>query len=150
MVYKLTIYNVQLVFLLLFYVARGRGLLVVLGALAVLVVLGGGGAAGVLGDTRQICRGQNRPWDTRRSNAESSTAAGTRRVSAEMHPMTLASSGTPHTKPVAGAHSPSAIARITFGVMDIERRAIPYLSYAYPIMRFQSSSNQVPMRFQWR
>ena len=49
-----------------------------------------------------------------------------------------------------GVHSPSVITRITFGVMDIERRAIPYLSYAYPIMRFQSDSNQVPMRFQWR
>ena len=120
----------------------------------------GGGAAGVLGDTRQICRGQNRPWDTRRSNAESSTAAGNRRVSAEMHPMTLASSGTPKAKQTAGvrgilanargAHSPSAITRIAFGVMDKERRAIPYLSYAYPIVRFQSSSNQVPMRFQWR
>ena len=48
-----------------------------------------------------------------------------------------------------GAHSPSAITRMTFGVMDIERRAIPYLSYAYPIVRFQSSSNEVPMRFQW-
>ena len=66
----------------------------------------------------------------------------------------------PSTKPVAGsrgivtnvrgAHSPSPITRITFGVMDIEKRAIPYLSYAYPIVRFQSSSNQVPMRFQWR
>ena len=64
----------------------------------------------------------------------------------------------PSTKPVAGsrgivtnargAHSLSAITRITFGVMDIERRAIPYLSYAYPIVRFQSGSNQVPMRFQ--
>ena len=40
-----------------------------------------------------------------------------------------------------GAHSPSAITRIAFGVMDIERRAIPYLSYAYPIVRFQSGSN---------
>ena len=67
-----------------------------------------------------------------------------------MHPMTPASSPPPHTKPVAGAHSPSVITRITFGVMDIERKAIPYLSYAYPIVRFQSNSNQVPMRFQWR
>ena len=70
--------------------------------------------------------------------------ADTRRTNAEMHPMTQASSGTPHTKQMAGArgtvakawgvHSPSAVTRITFGVMDIDRRAIPYLSYAYPML----------------
>ena len=48
-------------------------------------------------------------------------------------------------KPVAGTNSLSTITRITFGVMDIARRAIPYLSYAYPIGRFQSGSNEVPM-----
>ena len=50
----------------------------------------------------------------------------------EEHPMTQASSGTPRAKQTAGArgilanargaHSPSAITRITFGVMDIEKR----------------------------
>ena len=92
--------------------------------------------------------------------AEGTTDCGSRRTTAEMHPMTQASSGTPHTKQTAGArgilanargaHSPSVITRITFGIMDIERRAIPYLSYAYHIVRFQSGSNQVPIRFQWR
>ena len=56
---------------------------------------------------------------------------------------------TPRAQQTAGVNYPSWITRITFGVMDIERRAIPYLSYAYPIVRFQSSSNEVPMRFQW-
>ena len=80
--------------------------------------------------------------------------ADTRRTTAEMHPMTQASSGTPHTKPVAGAgtraHSLSAITRITFGIIDIERTLLPYFSLTAPIVRFQSGSNQVPMRFQWR
>ena len=62
--------------------------------------------------------------------AEGTTDCGSRRTTTEMHPMTQASSGTPHTKQTAGvrgilanargAHSPSAITRITFGVMDIE------------------------------
>ena len=67
-------------------------------------------------------------------HAEGTTDCGYSATNAEMHPMTQASSGTPSTKPVAGAHSPSAITRITFGVMDIDRRAIPYLSYAYPML----------------
>ena len=33
--------------------------------------------------TRQVCRGQNRPWDTRRSNAESSTDGGSARDTRE-------------------------------------------------------------------
>ncbi len=36
--------------------------------------------------------------------------------------------------------------RITFGVMDKERRAIPYLSYAYPMLISLSDSDEVPMR----
>ena len=99
------------------------------------------------GVTRHVCRGQDRL-----------------RIFGGPPPNTKLLQGlgelAPSTKPVAGvrgivtnargAHSPSAITRMTFGVMDIERRAIPYLSYAYPIVRFQSGSNQVPMRFQWR
>ena len=80
--------------------------------------------------------------------------ADTRRTNAEMHPMTQASSETPHTKQMAGAgtraNSLSAITRMTFGIIDIERTLLPYFSLTAPIVRFQSGSNQVPMRFQWR
>ena len=80
--------------------------------------------------------------------------ADTRRTNAEMHPMTQASSGTPHTKQMAGAgtraNSLSAITRMTFGIIDTERTLLPYFSHTDPIVRFQSGSNQVPMRFQWR
>ena len=76
--------------------------------------------------------------------------ADIRRTTAEMHPMTLNVIGDPEGLTDGGVNYPSWITRMTFGVMDIERRAIPYLSYAYPIVRFQSDSNQVPMRFQWR
>ena len=115
---------------------RAGGAIVVIVALAGLVALGGGGAAG------------------------HSRARFSRRTTAEMHPMTQASSGTPHTKHTAGergtvanargAHSPSAITRMIFGIMDIERTLFPYFSLTDPIVRFQSGSNQVPMRFQWR
>ena len=89
--------------------------------------------------------------------AEGTTDCGSRRTTAEMHPMTQASSGTPRAKQTAGArglfanaqgaHSPSAITRITFGVMDIERIAIPCLSLAYPMLISLSDSDEVPMRF---
>ena len=46
----------------------------------------------------------------------------------------------------AEAHSPSAITRMTFGVMDIERRAIPCLSLAYPMLISLSDSDEVSMR----
>ena len=42
-----------------------------------------------------------------------------------------------------GAHSPSAITRITFGVMDIERR----LSHTYPMLIPCLSLYQIPMKF---
>ena len=99
------------------------------------------------GVTRHVCRGYDRLWLFGGPPPNTKLLQGLGELA-------------PSTKPVAGArgivtnardvHSPSAITRMTFGVMDIERRAIPYLSYAYPIVRFQSGSNQVPMRFQWR
>ena len=82
--------------------------------------------------------------------------AGTRRVSAEMHPMTLASSGTPKAKQTTrvrgilanaqGAHSPSAITRRGNGHRK-ESDPIPILclSYSEIPIRFQSGSNEVPM-----
>ena len=83
--------------------------------------------------------------------AEDTTDCGSRRTTAEMHPMTQASSGTPHTKQTAGVrgivtnarnvHSPSAITRITFGIMNIERIAIPCLSLAYPMLIYLSDSD---------
>ena len=47
-----------------------------------------------------------------------------------------------------GVHSLSAITRITFGIIDIERTLLPYFSLTAPIVRFQSDSNQIPIRFQ--
>ena len=80
-----------------------------------------------------------------------------RRTTAEMHPMMARHRGPRRLnrrRECAGySRMRKALIlplRLPDGVMDIERRAIPYLSYAYPIVRFQSGSNQVPMRFQWR
>jgi hypothetical protein len=103
------------------------------------------------GVTRHVCRGYDRLWILGGPPPRAKQTAGTRerflrrysantprvrptavirRATAEMHPMTLASSGTPHTKPIAGrrralakqgAHSPYTITRIIFGIMDKER-----------------------------
>ena len=73
---------------------RAGGAIVVIVALAGLVALGGGGAAG------------------------HSRARFSRRTTAEMHPMTQASSGTPHTKQTAGARGSRECAGRAFSFCD--------------------------------
>ena len=93
----------------------------------------GGKAAEVLGDTRQVCRGQNRPWDTRRSNAESSTDGGSARDTHECAGRSFSLSDYPNNIRGNGHRKES------------DPIPILCLSYSEIPIKFQSGSNEVPM-----